>query len=56
VGNVDLPILQSAVADRLSPFKRPKTWLAVAEIPRNAQGKIDRQQLRQQILLWERRI
>jgi o-succinylbenzoate---CoA ligase len=56
VGNVDLPILQSAVADRLSPFKRPKTWLAVAEIPRNAQGKIDQQQLRQQILLWERRI
>ncbi len=53
VSNVDLSTLQSAVADRLSSFKRPKTWLAVAEIPRNAQGKIDRQQLRQQILLWE---
>jgi o-succinylbenzoate---CoA ligase len=53
VGNVELPTLQSAVANRLSPVKRPKTWLAVAEIPRNAQGKIDRQQLRQQIVHWE---
>jgi o-succinylbenzoate---CoA ligase len=53
VGNVDQHTLQSAVADRLSSFKRPKTWLAVAEIPRNAQGKIDRQQLRDQIFRWE---
>jgi o-succinylbenzoate---CoA ligase len=49
VSNVDLAILKMAVADRLSSYKCPKTWFAIAKIPRNAQGKVDRQQLHLQI-------
>jgi o-succinylbenzoate---CoA ligase len=55
VSREDLATLELAVADRLSNFKRPKTWVSLTEIPRNSQGKIDRQQLRQQILAWEQR-
>jgi o-succinylbenzoate---CoA ligase len=49
VGEVDLAILRMAVADRLSSYKCPKTWFAIAKIPRNSQGKVDRQQLHLQI-------
>jgi o-succinylbenzoate---CoA ligase len=52
VGSVDPLVLQTAVADRLAAFKRPKAWFALPEIPRNSQGKIDRQRLRQQINPW----
>jgi o-succinylbenzoate---CoA ligase len=52
VGIVDLLVLQTAVADRLATFKRPKSWFALSEIPRNKQGKVDRRQLRQQIQHW----
>jgi o-succinylbenzoate---CoA ligase len=52
VGAVDLVVLQTAVADRLAAFKRPKSWFALPEIPRNSQGKVDRQRLRQQIKSW----
>lgn len=36
-----------ALGDRLSPYKRPKRWIAVDSLPRNAQGKLDRTQLKQ---------
>ncbi len=49
VGAIDPLVLQTAVADRLADFKRPKAWFALAEIPRNSQGKVDRKRLRQQI-------
>jgi o-succinylbenzoate---CoA ligase len=52
VGAVDPLVLQIAVADRLAAFKRPKAWFVLPEIPRNRQGKIDRQRLRQQINFW----
>jgi o-succinylbenzoate---CoA ligase len=52
VGAVDLVVLQAAVADRLATFKRPKAWFALPEIPRNGQGKVDRQRLHQQIKSW----
>jgi o-succinylbenzoate---CoA ligase len=49
VGAVDPLVLQTAVADRLAAFKRPKAWFALPEIPRNSQGKVEQKQLRQQI-------
>jgi o-succinylbenzoate---CoA ligase len=52
VGAVDPLVLQTAVADRLAAFKRPKSWFALAEIPRNSQGKVDQKRLRQQINPW----
>ncbi len=37
--------LKSALAGRLSKFKQPKQWVEVLQIPRNAQGKVNRQVL-----------
>ncbi|MBD2636715.1 AMP-binding protein [Limnothrix sp. FACHB-881] len=34
--------LRSALGDRLSRYKIPKRWLPLTQIPRNAQGKVDR--------------
>lgn len=51
VGSVDLLVLQAAIA-RLATFKRPKAWFALAEIPRNSQGKVDQKRLLQQINSW----
>ncbi|OLP17259.1 2-succinylbenzoate-CoA ligase [Leptolyngbya sp. 'hensonii'] len=39
--------LKAAIAPQLSPFKQPKHWVALAELPRNPQGKLDRNVLRQ---------
>jgi o-succinylbenzoate---CoA ligase len=33
--------LKTAIATRLSAYKCPKRWHSVAQIPRNAQGKVD---------------
>ena len=52
VGAVDPLVLQTAVADQLAAFKRPKAWYALPVIPRNSQGKVDRQRLSQQINDW----
>jgi O-succinylbenzoic acid--CoA ligase len=43
----ELPVaqLQAAIANTLSKFKRPKHWLAMDQLPRNAQGKLDRSQI-----------
>jgi O-succinylbenzoic acid--CoA ligase len=39
--------LRLAVLDRLSAYKQPKYWLAVASLPRNLQGKLDRYRMQQ---------
>jgi o-succinylbenzoate---CoA ligase len=44
-GMVEIGDLQGAIAGHLSKFKQPKDWLAVAAIPRNGQGKIDRRRI-----------
>jgi O-succinylbenzoic acid--CoA ligase len=43
---VSLASLQAAVKDKLSKFKRPKSWVAVENLPRNAQGKVNYEQLK----------
>ncbi len=39
---LDSTAIQTALKDKLSKFKRPKHWLAVDRLPRNAQGKVNR--------------
>ncbi|WP_009634353.1 2-succinylbenzoate--CoA ligase [Synechocystis sp. PCC 7509] len=43
---VSVAKLQSAIADKLSKYKQPKHWIAVEHIPRNAQGKINYEQIK----------
>ncbi len=42
---VTLEAIQSAIASQLSKYKQPKQWLKIGEIPRNAQGKVNRETL-----------
>jgi len=37
--------MEAALENKLSKFKRPKYWVAVEELPRNCQGKVNREQL-----------
>lgn len=37
--------LKAALTNSLSKFKHPKHWLAVSQIPRSPQGKVNREQL-----------
>ncbi|NJO86340.1 MAG: AMP-binding protein [Synechococcaceae cyanobacterium RM1_1_27] len=39
--------LKSQLQERLHPAKIPKTWHRVAQLPRNSQGKLNRDQIRQ---------
>ncbi len=41
--------LKASLEGRLSRFKIPKRWIEVDHLPRNAQGKLNRQQVRQLI-------
>lgn len=43
---VNQEIIQEAIAPHLAKYKHPKLWFPVAELPRNAQGKINYQILR----------
>jgi o-succinylbenzoate---CoA ligase len=43
--------LKAALESQLSRYKHPKHWLRVAEIPRNAQGKIDQTHLQSMLAL-----
>jgi O-succinylbenzoic acid--CoA ligase len=45
--------LQTAIADQLSRFKQPKYWIPVERLPRNSQGKINREQLQQMVKAWQ---
>ncbi|MFB2918370.1 2-succinylbenzoate--CoA ligase [Aerosakkonema funiforme] len=49
---VDTETLQTALLDKLSNFKRPKYWIPVESLPRNAQGKINREQIQQIAISW----
>ncbi|HIK10875.1 MAG TPA: 2-succinylbenzoate--CoA ligase [Oscillatoriaceae cyanobacterium M33_DOE_052] len=48
--DVSPPQLAEAIAPRLTKYKRPKHWLLVASLPRNQQGKLNRQQLQEMAL------
>jgi o-succinylbenzoate---CoA ligase len=39
--------IQISLEEKLSKFKRPKSWIALETLPRNPQGKINHEQLRQ---------
>jgi O-succinylbenzoic acid--CoA ligase len=43
---LQVAFLKAALQSRLSKFKQPKHWVAMASLPRNAQGKINRAFLR----------
>ena len=44
---VEQPLLQAALDGRLARFKQPKKVVNVAELPRNAMGKVQKNQLRE---------
>lgn len=39
--------IRNLLKEKLSKFKIPKIWIPVQTLPRNSQGKINRQQLHQ---------
>jgi O-succinylbenzoic acid--CoA ligase len=48
VPNAEIPpseVIKTALKSRLTPFKIPKRWIAVAQIPRSLQGKIQRDRI-----------
>ncbi|MBF2072606.1 MAG: 2-succinylbenzoate--CoA ligase [Synechococcales cyanobacterium C42_A2020_086] len=47
---VDASALKAALAPRLSKFKHPKQWIAMAALPRTPQGKIAIELLKRQVL------
>lgn len=49
--NSSIDQLRQAVSDRLVPFKRPKRWIILDALPRNAQGKLNLAQIKQIALL-----
>ncbi len=44
---VTITALQAGIEDKLSKFKRPKKWIVVEQLPRNCQGKVNREELQQ---------
>jgi O-succinylbenzoic acid--CoA ligase len=48
--SVTIASLQTALSDRLSRFKQPKRWIALDQIPHNAQGKANYHHLKQLFL------
>jgi len=45
--DISLDRLQGAIANKLSKYKRPKHWIAADSLPRNGQGKVNRELVRQ---------
>ncbi|MBD0337322.1 MAG: AMP-binding protein [Cyanobacteria bacterium Co-bin13] len=41
--DLDVEELRQSIMPQLSKFKQPKHWIAVESLPRNAQGKVNRQ-------------
>jgi o-succinylbenzoate---CoA ligase len=39
--------LQAKIEDKLSKFKRPKYWVVIEQLPRNSQGKVNREKLQE---------
>jgi len=50
--SISADLLRTALKNQLSKFKQPKHWISVECLPRNAQGKINREQLRQIAVDW----
>lgn len=48
---VTVTALQSAIEGKLSKFKRPKYWVLAAQLPRNSQGKINRELLQEMAIV-----
>ncbi|MGH2413920.1 MAG: AMP-binding enzyme, partial [Microcystaceae cyanobacterium] len=42
---ISLEMIKIAIQDKISKFKQPKYWISVKTLPRNAQGKVNYQQL-----------
>ncbi|NEP12177.1 MAG: 2-succinylbenzoate--CoA ligase [Symploca sp. SIO2C1] len=42
-------LIEIAIEDKLSKYKRPKRWISVANLPRNAQGKVNYEQLQEMV-------
>ncbi len=51
--SVTLTALQAAITDKLSKFKQPKNWILVKDLPRNSQGKVNRDQLQEIALKYD---
>jgi len=47
-GDLELAAVASALADQIARFKQPKGVVNVSELPRNAMGKVQKKQLREQ--------
>ncbi|MEG4984297.1 2-succinylbenzoate--CoA ligase [Microcoleus sp. BR0-C5] len=45
--------MQAAIEDKLSKFKRPKYWVVVEQLPRNSQGKVNREQLQEMAIKYQ---
>ncbi|PSB08837.1 2-succinylbenzoate-CoA ligase, partial [filamentous cyanobacterium CCP2] len=50
IAQPDLTALRTALEPHLTPFKRPKRWITLEKLPRNAQGKVDREQLKRLLI------
>lgn len=45
-------LLETALEDKLSKYKRPKYWVSVKSLPRNSQGKVNYEQLQEIVIAW----
>ncbi|AFZ14679.1 o-succinylbenzoate--CoA ligase [Crinalium epipsammum PCC 9333] len=46
-------ILKNVITNKISKFKQPKYWIAVDKLPRNQQGKVNREQLEKIAITWQ---
>ncbi len=49
---VSTAVLETALEDKLSKYKRPKYWMQVESLPRNSQGKVNYEQLQRMVSAW----
>ncbi len=52
IQSVSTALLQAALEDNLSKYKRPKYWVPVESLPRNFQGKVNYEQLQKIVTAW----
>ena len=45
-------LVQTALEEKLSKYKRPKYWVTVESLPRNSQGKVNYEQLQKIVSTW----
>ncbi|HIK27570.1 MAG: 2-succinylbenzoate--CoA ligase [Oscillatoriaceae bacterium SKW80] len=51
---VSTATLKTALEEKLSKFKQPKYWVAVESLPRNSQGKVNREWLQEIAISWQK--